>query len=260
MHLMANVGDMILRTIENCGPHVDAIYVGYSPTLWGYIDHGLKNQDGPEILKRSRWFGKVRLVEGSWKLDEEERNAVRDAAIRDGMDVLVIQDTDEFYDDFGGGIVADISERHECAYYLAESVLLWKNLWRLYGQDGNPVEQTFECAIGLHNPETTFKRCRRPDLFKKLTFRKVRGIFHHAAYCRTPEQMGPSADLGATPTRSSRRSAGSTRSGSAGRSRPGTSTMTWNAEATTRLGPMSFLRTSLPFSTARPRSNHGSAY
>lgn len=190
MHLMANVGNMVLRTIENCGPHVDAIYVGYSPNLWGYVKHGLKNMDDPDILKQSKWYGKVRLVEGTWTLDEEERNAVRTAAIKDGMDVLIIQDTDEFYEAFGAALIDDIREKHNCQYYLAESVLLWKNLWRLYGQDGKPVEQTFECAIDLHCPETTFKRCRRPDpAGKVLRCRMVKGIFHHAAYCRTPEQM-----------------------------------------------------------------------
>jgi len=56
---MANVGDMILHTLHNSAKFVDKVYIAFSPELWTYKKHGLKNKDDLNILKRSPYYNKI---------------------------------------------------------------------------------------------------------------------------------------------------------------------------------------------------------
>ena len=188
-HLMANVGRMILQTIKNSGKFVDKIYVAYSPHLWKYKKHGLVNNDNPGILKESEFYDKITLVEGTWDLDEDQRNAVMKQAQLDGIDYLITQDVDEFYPDFSKSIIQGISESKNFDYYLCNSHILWKNGWTCCNEEGVPVDQKMEVAINLHTPGIHFRRCRRPLGSFPLKARVLPGKFYHGAYIREPEQM-----------------------------------------------------------------------
>ncbi len=91
----------ILRTIANCAPFVEKIFITYSPEPWSAYNKNardlFKNPSNPEILKQSPHFGKVELIEGIWDTEEEQRNDCLKKAKEQGFDYLIIQDADEFY-------------------------------------------------------------------------------------------------------------------------------------------------------------------
>ena len=188
-HLMANVGDMILHTLHNSGKYVDKIYIAYSPELWAYKNHGMKNNDDINILKRSPYYRKIEIIIGNWKKDEDERNAVLDVARKDGIDYLITQDVDEFYPDFNKTIVEGIKNNPRYDYYWCNSHILWKNGFVCVDSDNRNVNQKMEVAVNV-NSDLEFFRCRRPRLnVGNVKSTTLNGLFYHAVYMRTPEQM-----------------------------------------------------------------------
>jgi len=122
----------ILRTIENCGPFVERIYVTYSAEPWSAYNKSArdtyKNPSDPEILKQSPYYHKIELVTGVWDRDEEQRNASLELAKKAGFDYLIVQDADEFYNPAElekniNGILAN----PDYDYYRCRWYLFWKS-------------------------------------------------------------------------------------------------------------------------------------
>jgi hypothetical protein len=101
MTLMFYGEGTILRMIDNCGPFVEKIYVGFSEVPWSEYNkkarQEFKASATVDILKASKWADKIVVIQGVWPSDEAERNAILDRARADGMDYLIVQDADEFY-------------------------------------------------------------------------------------------------------------------------------------------------------------------
>ncbi len=99
--LFFNCDQFILRTIANCAPFVERIFILYSPEPWNaYNKEAPKhfpNRSNPALLKLSPYFQKIQLVEGVWESEEEQREDCRLIAQRQGFDFLIVQDADEFY-------------------------------------------------------------------------------------------------------------------------------------------------------------------
>ena len=65
--LFYDCDQFILRTIDNCAPHVEKIYVSYSPYPWSYNPEArekYRNPSSPDLIKNSRHWNKIQLVEG----------------------------------------------------------------------------------------------------------------------------------------------------------------------------------------------------
>jgi len=123
----------ILRTIANCAPFVDKIFIIYSPEPWSAYNKDARklysNPSDPEILKKSPFFSKIQLIEGVWDTEEDQRNACLDIAKEQGFDYLIIQDADEFYlyDEYKKNIDG-IIKNPEYDYYRNPWILFWKNI------------------------------------------------------------------------------------------------------------------------------------
>ena len=90
----------ILKSLENCYPFVDKIYLSYSKLPWDYNKSARGSYENPlnlDVVLNSKFMDKIEIIYGDWLTDEEQRNACRDSAKNDGYDILLIQDTDEFY-------------------------------------------------------------------------------------------------------------------------------------------------------------------
>lgn len=74
--LFFNQSKWILKTLENCGPFVDRIYVAWSETPWSYNKNAknFKNESSLDLLKHSKYYDKITIIKGKWEKDEDERN------------------------------------------------------------------------------------------------------------------------------------------------------------------------------------------
>lgn len=99
--LYFNSHQFILHTLANCATHVDKIFLSYSPKPWSNYNsrarEEFENQSSLEIVKQSKHFSKVEIVEGVWDTEEAQREACRIIAKDQGFDFLIVQDADEFY-------------------------------------------------------------------------------------------------------------------------------------------------------------------
>ena len=101
MILYYDCEQFILRTIENCAPFVEKIYILYSELPYSkYNPEARKkysNTARKEILRESKYSTKIDLIEGNWDNEEEQRNECLYKAKAEGFDFLIVQDADEFY-------------------------------------------------------------------------------------------------------------------------------------------------------------------
>jgi len=99
--LFYDCDQFILKTIENCAPFVEKIYIMYSPEPWNAYNkqarNNYKNTSNPEILKQSKYYSKIQLITGVWATEEDQRNECLEMARKEGFDYMIVQDADEFY-------------------------------------------------------------------------------------------------------------------------------------------------------------------
>ncbi len=187
--LMWNCGQFILRMIDNCGPYVEKIYVAYSEVPWNYNPEAkrFKNNTPKDILKKSKYFGKIELIEGAWEKDEDTRNACLNRAIEDGFDYLIIQDADEFYReaDYKKNI-DEIIKNPDYDVYITPWIIFWKNLNYVIENKNNSIIDGYpEFAVNCHS-NTKFIRARIPNSNKIY---KLSGLCFHLSYVLTSEQV-----------------------------------------------------------------------
>jgi hypothetical protein len=157
----------IMRNLENAYRHVDKIYVAYSDEPWTYNIHArgkFKNSFDLNVIRNSEYNDKVTIIEGRWNTEEEQRNSCVDAAIKDGMDFLVIHDADEFYfhDQFAKALLI-LRENPDWDFYRVGWYCFWKNFnYILLDSAGNKITGFPEFAINLKRG-VRFERKRRPN-------------------------------------------------------------------------------------------------
>jgi hypothetical protein len=99
--LYFNSHQFILHTLANCASQVDKIFLSYSPKPWSNYNsrarEEFENQSSLEIVRQSKHFSKVEIVEGVWDTEEAQREECRLLAKDQGFDFLIVQDADEFY-------------------------------------------------------------------------------------------------------------------------------------------------------------------
>jgi hypothetical protein len=172
--------------LENCGEHVDKIYVIYSELPWNKYNRKsrstFKNNTDLSIIDKSLYKDKVVLVKGVWSSDEDQRNAGVAKAKEDGIDILIIQDTDEFlfasdYD----VLKKDIEINPNFDEYSIKWILFWKT-WgyainhRTEGIKSGPTSIAMNIK---YNPDIRFSTCRNVQSRNKYL---VSPVLYHGAY------------------------------------------------------------------------------
>jgi hypothetical protein len=195
----------ILRTIENCAPHVEKIFVAYSPVPWTYNPEArknIKNPSTPEILSQSQYRDKIQLIEGTWETEEAQRNEVLDLAKSEGFDYLIIQDADEFFrsEDYQLNLKT-IEQNPNFAFYKTPWYQFWKSTkWvilckysYLY-KNGVPCQKfyntttCFSMAFAINiKANVRFHRCRMPTNIDDYLV--LPGICYHLSYVMSDEQV-----------------------------------------------------------------------
>jgi hypothetical protein len=123
----------ILRTIANCAPHVEKIFVTYSPQPWSAYNKdaraGYPNPSNPDIIFQSPYANKIELINGVWDTEEEQRNDCLVRAKKEGFDYLIIQDADEFYmpEEYTKNLQGIIANPN-FDYYRNPWYFFWKNI------------------------------------------------------------------------------------------------------------------------------------
>jgi hypothetical protein len=180
---MFDVDLFILRMIENCAPFVEKIYVAYSEFPWSYNPEAkerFKNPTNKDILKRSRFYNKIELIEGVWQLDEEQRNACLERAKADGFDYLIIHDADEFYlkKDYKKNL-EEIAQNPEYDVYDTPWCSFWKTLgYVIQAKDGSIIIGHPEFAVNCHS-HAQFVRARILNSNKKF---RLPGLCYHLSW------------------------------------------------------------------------------
>ena len=128
-----------------------------------------KNTFDPKVLDESPWRDKIKVIEGVWDWDEDQRNACVDAALEDDMDILMIHDEDEFYmmDDFGS-MVDEIKSNPGHTIYCTP----WLDFWK-------------DWSWVVSRPQVPSSYLSRPEVAFSL---KMGGRFSHT-HIRTPRNF-----------------------------------------------------------------------
>lgn len=156
--------NLILKNIQNSYNFVDKIYIAYSEIPWNYRPENrelFKTKLDLSIITDSIYFDKVEIINGIWNKEEEQRNACLDKAKEDGMDYLLIHDSDEFYfyKDFEK-IINFIKTYPNFSVYKCPWISFWKNLnYIMIKEDGEKIMGYPEIALNL-NKNIRFTNCR----------------------------------------------------------------------------------------------------
>jgi hypothetical protein len=189
--LMFNCDKLIMRMIENCAPFVEKIYVAYSPMPWSYnpaARERFPNRTDKEILRQSKYFHKIELIEGTWDFDEDQRNACLERAKAAGFDYLIIQDADEFYhiEDYRNNI-EEIKRHDDWEVFCTPWYCFWKNLdYVVIDRKGSAIVGFPEFAINLRLDGVRFIRARIPNLQRRW---HLPGVCYHLSYVLTDEEV-----------------------------------------------------------------------
>ncbi|NDV63042.1 hypothetical protein G0Q06_11310 [Puniceicoccales bacterium CK1056] len=179
--LFYDCSQLILRAIANSAPHVEKIYVSYSPYPWSYNPEArekFRNPSDPGILKESPHLDKLQLIEGDWATEEDQRNEVLDLAREEGFDILIVQDADEFFmsEDYAANL-AQIESNRDFAYFRTPWYQFWKDTRHVIlcresltyrkGLVETRLKNTtlafsMAFALNLHS-DIRFNHCRRPS-------------------------------------------------------------------------------------------------
>lgn len=182
----------IMKNIENSYPHVDQIYIAYSKKPWIYNSKAKKkytNSFDLNIIKNSKFYDKITLIEGEWNNEEDQRNSCVEAALNDKIDYLMIHDADEFYfhDDFKK-IKEFLKLNPDYDIYTCPWINFWKNLnYITLSKNGDEIAGFPQIFINL-NKGIRFRNKRSTTGNKTI---KINNgvICHHASYAITNEEL-----------------------------------------------------------------------
>lgn len=98
--MIFNQDKWVLPFLDNVYPHVDRIYLSYSKWPWSYNSEARNlytNKFDINLIRYSKYFDKITLIEGKWDTDAKQRTACLYQAKSDEIDFLIAQDVDEFF-------------------------------------------------------------------------------------------------------------------------------------------------------------------
>lgn len=198
MLLLFNADRTIVKAIDNGGEFVDRIFVGYSKYPWNAYNPASRekfsNKSNVDILRKSKYYHKIELVEGVWDSDEGQRNEIVIRARQQGFDYLVFQDADEFYliDDWKKNL--DLVLRNpNFMIYQTPWINFWKSLaYVLVSKEhlGNKNTIYTTCSAFAMNlkmePETKLTFAR---IFPTKSIFRLTGVCFHLSYVLSDEEV-----------------------------------------------------------------------
>jgi|TARA_R110002167_G_scaffold184130_9_gene384617 hypothetical protein len=181
-----------MKNIENSYPHVDQIYIAYSKKPWSYNPKAKEkyiNSFDLNIIKNSKFYDKITLIEGEWSNEEDQRNSCVESALHDGIDYLMIHDADEFYfhNDFEKiKEFLDLNPNYDI--YKCPCINFWKNLnYITLSEHGNEIIGYPPIFINL-NKGVRFQNKRNTTSGQSIAINN--GVLcHHASYALTNEEL-----------------------------------------------------------------------
>lgn len=190
-----NVDRFILPMLDNCGPHVERIYVARSERPWRYNEKYrdlVVNQTPASILDESKWRDKIVLIEDEWSADEDQRNACLARAKADGMDYMVVQDADEYltHRDYAANLAA-VAANPDYDAYMMDCMIFWKSTeYIMRNRFGGDLDVDKKLFVLNCNTDVTFYDMRSvneaacnvcPDLLP--------GLMYHLSYVMSDEEL-----------------------------------------------------------------------
>ncbi|WP_231506451.1 class I SAM-dependent methyltransferase [Paenibacillus sp. UNC451MF] len=161
--LLFDCQKFILQMLENCGPHVEKIYVSYSEVPWRYNPQAreeMKNTADPDILKQSPYADKIELITGVWDWEHDQRNSCLAKAKEDGFDFLLVHDADEYYtsEDYRR-MLQTIADHPDHDYYVTPWCTFWKSWEYILVNDQHSI---------VHGYPNIAMNCKRDIWFHNL--------------------------------------------------------------------------------------------
>lgn len=187
----------IMKNIENSYNHVDKIYIAYSEVPWNYnskarVDFNSKMD--LDIIKNSKFYDKIEIIEGIWDTEEDQRNSCVDMAIKDGIDYLFIHDADEFYHhgDFEK-MKLTIKQNPSYKIYRCPWYNFWKDMKITIKENGDKIAGYPDICINLKKGTRFFnKRTAYNNKIEKasnICFNINDVICYHLSYVLSDEEI-----------------------------------------------------------------------
>lgn len=181
------------KWLDNLYPYVDKIYIGYSEKAWGYITGAKEFDDEPDDFQKILEIypdneNKIIVIEGVWKLEEDERNTVLEHIRKDGFDYCMIIDLDEFASyEFFQKVYHEVEKERNINLWKVPWVFLWKTEEYVVADKGkNPWVGYPEFILKCDN-SYRFKRARIPDVpvneSSIITIPEYEDRLIHYSYC-----------------------------------------------------------------------------
>lgn len=158
--------DMLRMMVQNTGRFVDRIYVSHSIQPWNAYNKKAVSLYKSDITERFfegfPFREKIVWLEGVWASEEDQRNHSLKRAREDGMDVMIIQDVDEFYtpEAFKANLEG-IQKNPNYPAYRCPWTVFWKSLdyvleVRLHGQRPATVTTCPNFAVNVKDTSVKF--------------------------------------------------------------------------------------------------------
>lgn len=182
--------DFFHQCLDNCGPHFDKIFIGYSKVPFAYIPEARKtitNSLSKEFILESKFVEKIELIEDIWDYEEEMRNRCLDEAKKQGFDYMFIIDPDEFYqaESFSEN-QRYIEEHPDFDFYYTYWINFWKNRDYILIDANGGYEQVSPTVVVNLKTSTKFLSRRSTNGTRSAQLPKN---MYHLAYVRTNEEM-----------------------------------------------------------------------
>jgi len=186
------------RMLKNTGGMVDAIYLSHSPVPWSKYNpdarHKYTSDFNPEKVSSLPYAEKIKFLTGVWETDEAQREDALQQARKDGIDYLIVQDSDEFYlkEEFLKNLEG-IRKNPDHPVYVCPWVKFWKNtqyVMQARIHDGQYHQTVTTCpnfAVNVNYPGIHFSLSRlvnenhRPFMLE--------GLCLHLCWVLTNEQV-----------------------------------------------------------------------
>lgn len=141
---------LVVRWINNVGPHVDKIFLAYPTGSFGYnpatrSNPAFANTADRRLIEGSKFPEKVTVVVGDWENEEDQRNDLCAQAAAAGCDYLIVQDIDEFFR-------PEEMERNLRGICDAPDFQLYKCPWMIFWKDVHHVLEHRSVALD-HGPD-----------------------------------------------------------------------------------------------------------
>lgn len=191
-------GKTLDRMLANTGGFVDKIYLSHSPVPWNKYNPEartkFKSDFDVDKVSKLPYNDKITLLQGVWESDEAQREHALQQARADGIDYLIVQDSDEFYlpEDFQKNLNG-IRANPDHPAYVCPWVKFWKNInyvMQARKHNGLNYQTVTTCpnfAVNVNYPGIHFNLSRLVNENHKAFM--LEGLCLHLCWVLTDEEV-----------------------------------------------------------------------